>query len=140
MKIDINEKIKGCENFHWYEFLYLKEWKIHCFPTYIQRENIIEVAKTLQEIRNYLGQPIYITSGLRPDAYNKLIGGSKLSAHKLGKAVDFVVNKIKPDRVRELLEPVLDDFDICMENLPGSSWVHIDILPPRTNSGRFFKP
>lgn len=45
----------------------------------------------LQSLRNKIGKPIYITSGLRCKAYNKRINGYRYSPHLLGKAVDIHV-------------------------------------------------
>lgn len=139
--IALNNLIDGCSNFRWNEFLVLDKWGIHAFPTndrvYL---NLIQTARKMELIRKYLNDhPIEITSGYRPDKYNKLIGGAPFSAHKLGMACDFRHSKLKPDRVRELLEPVLDDFEIRMEKLPGSSWVHIDTKLPGPG-GRYFNP
>jgi hypothetical protein len=62
-----------------------------------------------------------------------------MSAHTLGMAVDFSVATLKADEVRELLKPELERLKIRMEDLPGSTWVHIDTREPG-GSGRFFKP
>jgi len=82
-----------------------------------------------------------VTSGWRPEGYNKLIGGALNSAHIEGKACDFVVTGIDCDDVREQLEPKLTELGIRMEDLPGANWVHIDIRKPlNEDSNRFFKP
>lgn len=44
----------------------------------------------LEQARQLLGHPIYISSGYRSRALNRLIGGSYTSAHITGMAVDFV--------------------------------------------------
>lgn len=137
--INIEELVPGCKYFRWKEVLYLNRWGIHVLPTDVQYLNLIKVCKKADLVRAYLDTPMTITSALRPTKYNELIGGARFSHHKLGKALDFQCRKIKPDRIRELLEPVLDDFEIRMEDLPGSSWVHIDIAEPG-KTGRFFKP
>jgi hypothetical protein len=53
--------------------------------------------------------------------------------------MDFYTKDIKSDTVRDLLEPVLDDFDIRLEKLSGASWVHIDDNIAG-KSGRYFTP
>ena len=97
----------------------------------------------MELIRYYVGAPIFVTSGLRPGKYNEYIGGAKRSQHTMGKACDFWVvgyeGKDGSDAVRELLKPKLEDFGIRMENLPGATWVHIDLRKPG-KSGRYFKP
>jgi len=48
------------------------------------------VTNTLQPVRDLLGVPIVITSGLRPEWLNSAIGGSPTSQHMEGKAADLV--------------------------------------------------
>lgn len=45
----------------------------------------------LQPLRNFLGQPIVITSGYRMAEVNKLVGGSPTSQHLVGQAADFTI-------------------------------------------------
>ena len=48
--------------------------------------------EVLQPLRNFLGQPITITSGYRMAEVNKLVGGSPTSQHLVGQAADFTIN------------------------------------------------
>ena len=137
--IDLDQLIPGAKHFRWKEMLRCNRWKVHAFPTDIQYLNILKLIKAVEEVRHYLDEPMYVTSGLRPPLYNEMIGGARMSAHKIGMAMDFACKKIKADRIRELLEPVLDDFNIRMEKNKGSNWVHIDIREPGS-SGRYFNP
>jgi len=136
--IDINELIPGCENFYWYEFLCLKNLDSYVIPPDEIKAELILTAQVMQEIRNILGRPISITSGYRPKAYNKHIGGALKSQHLLGKASDFKVFNMNCDRVRELLVPYLHKLEIRMERNPGSSWVHVDRR--KVSRNRYFKP
>jgi hypothetical protein len=52
-------------------------------------DNIKELAKNLQTIRNLLNEPIHINSGYRSKEYNKKIGGAKNSQHIIGYAADI---------------------------------------------------
>ena len=55
-------------------------------------ENIIKIAKHLENLRSYLGnRPIKLTSAYRPPAVNKAVGGARKSRHLVGDAVDFYV-------------------------------------------------
>lgn len=45
----------------------------------------------LDPLREFIGHPIYITSGFRVPRLNRLVGGSIMSAHKDGLAADFRV-------------------------------------------------
>lgn len=135
----LNDKIPECENFFWYEVLYLRQWKLHAYPTKDVAENIIQLMIKIEWIRDYLGGwPIKITSGWRPAAYNELIGGAFRSAHLTGEAVDFQVKGYDAHEIRDALVPLLERLQIRMENHNGN-WIHIDSRAPSTN-GRYFKP
>lgn len=139
MQFDINKTITGTRSFNWSNALYLPKWKVHVIPTKEQENEIIKLAYKLQQIRDYFGMPINVTSWLRPPLYNELIGGAKNSLHTLGCAVDFTVDNVHCDEVRGRLVKMLDDLKIRMENKPQSNWVHIDLGTPG-KTGRFFLP
>jgi hypothetical protein len=139
LRIDLYDKIPGTTNFNWYEFLWLNQFKFFVLPGDDQAQNIINIMKKLQWIRDYFKKPTTITSGIRPAIYNAHIGGVTNSAHINGEAVDFVIKGLDCDFVRSKIEPFLDVLQIRCENKPGSSWVHIDSKPPG-RSGRFFIP
>ena len=56
----------------------------------------INLVEKLQELRNYLGKPITITSGYRTDSYNRQCGGAENSYHIKGQAADIYSSDIKP--------------------------------------------
>ena len=143
MNIDLDKLIPGSNYFRWTEMLYCRKWSVHVFPSEIQYRNIIQFMKKADQVRDYLNCPMIVTSGLRPVKYNNWsppygINGSKWSAHKIGLAMDFVTPGIRPDRVRTLLKPMLEQFNIRMENYRGSSWIHIDGREPSV-AGRYFR-
>ena len=70
--------------------------------------NIIELAKNLQVLRDYLGKSITINSGYRSPKYNAKIGGVKNSQHVKGKAADIVVKGMTPKEVALVLEGLID--------------------------------
>ena len=47
----------------------------------------------LQPVRDFINNPVFITSGKRSDKLNKLIGGSKTSQHILSEASDLIVHE-----------------------------------------------
>lgn len=101
--------------------------------------NIERMAKVMDEIRIFFNAPITVVSWYRPPAYNKEIGGAPFSFHREGLAVDFVVHNCTSDNARKLLLPLLTSLKIRMEDLPGSTWVHVDLGMP-LNGNRYFKP
>lgn len=134
--------IADCEHFTWHEALWLPKWEVHALPNRTIEQNIIETARRMTLIRQFFGRPIRVTSWYRPSLYNKAIGGAERSQHLLGRACDFLVYDMDTDEARDKLYPFLADFNIRMENLPGASWIHIDLactdnMPIAT---RYFKP
>jgi hypothetical protein len=142
VEIDLDSLIPGSKYFRWKEVLWLDTWKVYAIPTDIQYLNMLQFVKKMDMVRKYLDTPMIITSGIRPPLYNKWnkpygVGGSFMSLHMRAEAIDFYTKKIPAKKLREILEPVLEDFNIRMENLSWASWVHIDAYPPG-KSGRFF--
>lgn len=146
--------------------LYLPSWKVYHVPTSDEKFNILRTAAKLDLIRDFLGKSIKVHCWLRPlkvdchpgfkgqlsqvkpDTvakhqalkdlnYNAYVGGAPKSSHTLGIAIDFSCS-LPCDKVRELLLPKLEFWNARMEDLEGSSWVHIDYAPVK--STRFFKP
>ena len=70
--------------------------------------NVRALAVNLEVIRAQLGEPIFINSGYRTPAYNKLVGGAPASQHLLANAADIVVKGFSPfyvfKVVRELMK------------------------------------
>jgi len=141
--MNLYEPIPGANNFKWIEALALREWGWSTYPSDTQKENIIDIAKRLQQIRDHFKRAIHVRSWLRPIQYNIAIGGAELSAHLDGKAVDFTVDGYQgiggADSVRSQLERSLCDLGLRMEKTPGSSWIHIDTKEPGL-TGRYFTP
>lgn len=100
-------------------------------------ENIKRLAENMQTIRDWLGKPIIITSGLRLPAHNAKVGGSSTSQHLFGEAVDFVtkdatqlevifnaINNGKlsvPNKISQLI----------LENHQGKTWLHMGLYTQR---------
>ena len=56
----------------------------------------IDLVSKLQDLRDYLGKPVTITSGYRTESYNKQCGGAENSYHLKGQAVDIYCTGVKP--------------------------------------------
>ena len=139
--IDINQLIPGAQNFTWQEALWLHNWNISYHPNQVEMNEIVATAAKMELIRAFLGsRPITVVSWIRPPQYNAQVGGAPNSAHIYGKAVDFHVDGMLPNDVRAALLPQLDLWQIRMEDLPNSSWTHIDIADVGPSGNRYFNP
>lgn len=137
--IELADRIPNTSHFKWAEALFLEKLGFHAFPQQDIVKNILRIAWKMQMIRDEFGRPIKVHSWYRPKKYNEMIKGSEKSAHIDGLAVDFSVEGLDCDEVRERLEPKLEEWKIRMERMPGANWVHIDVREPGP-SGRYFKP
>lgn len=52
-------------------------------------DNIEKVARVFAEVRDKYGAPLGVTSGYRPPAINRAVGGARASQHITGNAVDI---------------------------------------------------
>lgn len=141
ISLNLGDKIPGCKHFRWNEVLWLPQWKIHVFPREDEQENLIRIAQKAELVREIAECPLRVTSGLRPAAYNKQIGGAAFSYHTKGLALDLVPRgDLHASDLRELLVDELESLGIRMERLPKHApWVHID-LGPVGRTGRYFWP
>lgn len=98
-----------------------------------QQQALIALIKdVMQPIRDMLGVPIIITSGLRPRWLNDLIGGSETSQHMRGQACDFVVPGMTPFEVCELISENRDiDYDQLIHEF--GEWIHISYVVMAVN-------
>ena len=139
VSVCLKDKVPGCENFYWYEVLACPQWGIHVFPSEREYNNLISVTRKVQEIRNRLNRAIRITSGLRPELYNQLIGGAKASVHRWGMALDFAVEGMSAKEVQRRVLMWLEELGIRMEKDDGKERTHVDIRTPGPG-GRHFEP
>lgn len=138
MQVDLDSFIDGTQSFRLREALWLSQWKVYAFPTPDQLKQIVKIAPTLQFIRNRYGKPVVIHSWLRPVEYNRQIKGAPDSWHTRGGAVDFHIVTMNCDELRADMKNHLAHWNIRMERLDGSNWVHIDNRPVPSGGERYF--
>lgn len=91
-------------------------------------DNLRELAKNLQVLRDIIGKPIKINSGYRSPEHNKSVGGVKNSMHVQGKAADIVIEGLTPRQVAEQLEILIASKRIKQGGLGiYPTFVHYDI-------------
>lgn len=85
------------------------------------------LAEHLQKLRDCLGSPIIITSGVRCQALNAAVGGVANSQHTKVEAVDFIVPGMVLDYAFDLIRGYKEvRFDqLILECVGTSKWIHI---------------
>ena len=63
-----------------------------------------ELSEVMDDVREYFGEEVTITSGCRCIKHNKLEGGADSSKHIIGQACDFKVKNVHADVVADYLE------------------------------------
>lgn len=96
-------------------------------PTQEVINHFYELLPLLNGLREMWGSPIIISSGYRCPELNKLVGGSKTSAHLIGYACDLVPVNGRMDDFIECCKRYFKDrlFDqVIIEKSGSSRWVH----------------
>lgn len=97
-----HQPVTGCHNFTWGEFT---KGGTRIPPDKATLQAITKIAKGLEDIRSHLsGRAIRITSGYRPPAVNKAVGGVSNSRHIIGDAADIIVAGVPPLDAYKLIE------------------------------------
>ncbi len=91
-------------------------------------ENLRQLAKNLQVLRDYLGKSIKINSGYRSPAHNKAVKGEKNSYHTKGKAADIVVSGYTPTQLAAVIFKLIEEKKISQGGVGiYPTFVHYDI-------------
>ena len=87
-------------------------------------DNIMILAKGLQDVRKLLGTPLYISSGYRCIELNNILKSKPTSAHVKGLAADF---RPSGDHNIDSAVAAIVDSDICYDQIINeyNQWVHI---------------
>lgn len=91
--------------------------------------NLVELCRTLEEVRALIGKPILITSGYRSKVLNRRVGGSPSSAHMLGLAADIIAVSLTPGELARRIR----DSDLAFDQLilEFDGWVHLGLAKSR---------
>lgn len=84
----------------------------------------------LQPLRDDLGRIVVVSSGLRPQWLNRIVGGSTTSAHVWGGAADIGVPGVTPLAVCRRVEALGLPVDQCIHEFPPHGWCHVGIARP----------
>lgn len=124
------------EHFTVFDACWLPKWRCLYMPTNEEQENLIRTCHLMEKARAILDTAILVHVMIRPDLYNKEVGGAANSPHIHGLACDFHARDLDCGTARILLLPHLEKWSARMENNSGN-WVHLDLYPPNPN--RWFK-
>jgi len=87
--------------------------------------NLQRVALLMEQVRDVLARPIFVTSGYRSKQVNDAVGSKDTSQHRLGCAVDFKCAGLTPDQiVRKIIAANLPYDQLIRE---FDSWTHISV-------------
>lgn len=102
-----------------------------------EHTNIVNLIDNLLDpIREKVGRPIRVSSGYRPPALNKAVGGSKTSNHLYGNAADCTTGSTAADNlliVKALIQLGIR-YDECIiegatlngqGEIVGAKWIHL---------------
>lgn len=99
----------------------------------IYRDNVLELAKQLQVIRDEWQAPIIISSGYRCEKLNKAVGGASNSDHKYAAAADIHTKEDSPAKNKELFVMIISLVKLNKLSLRqiidehNYTWLHISV-------------
>ena len=107
-------------------------------PSTLQLENMKTAAQKLEQLRAVTG-PLRINSWLRLPAVNVAVGGSKVSSHMDGWAIDVSSSKLTPYQLCQEVKKAGIKFDQMIHEF--ERWMHISFDPAmRQQELTIFKP
>jgi len=126
-------KFKGTKNFKVSELEYSDTARRYNIDNTIPDEfeyNTMRLLTFLQDLRDKWGSGIIITSGYRCQLLNKVVKGSKTSAHTTCNAVDIYPVNGKFEEFKEFILKYLEgkSWDQCIIERSGKSqWIHLGL-------------
>jgi hypothetical protein len=107
-------------------------------PSALQLQNMKVAAEHLELVREVTG-PIRVNSWLRLPAVNEAVGGSKISSHMDGWAIDCSSSAHTPYELCQLVKKAGIKFDQMIHEY--GRWMHISFAPEmRQQELTIFKP
>jgi zinc D-Ala-D-Ala carboxypeptidase len=114
-------------------------------PQHIENMKVL-AEKIFEPIRRHFDSPIYISSGYRSAALNKVVpGASKTSQHSKGEAMDIDMDnsgsKITNKEIFNWIKDNLDFDQLIWEfgNETNPSWVHVSYNTDGTQRGQILR-
>jgi uncharacterized protein YcbK (DUF882 family) len=116
------------EHFHLSEFVRSDIARIHDLnnvpPPEVTRKLQLMCRMVLEPVRLHINAPIHISSGYRSTVVNQLAGGSPTSQHCLGEAVDIWTGAMDAERLFEVIQRQVPEWDQLYLNR-RDAFIHI---------------
>ena len=111
-------------------------------PNAQQLENMKVAAIGMEKVRELLASPINVNSWIRLPDVNVAVGGSKVSSHMDGWAIDFTCKGFgTPFEVCKAIEKSNIKFDQMIYEFGDKGWTHISFAPEmRQQKLTIFRP
>lgn len=87
-------------------------------------EPVRELLELADDVREYFGVPVTVSSGVRCEQHNANVGGVSNSRHKQGKAMDF---RVKGKTAAEVLGYVHEHLSTRYAYAIDGTYVHMDV-------------
>jgi len=98
-------------------------------PENVRRNVEALVDHVLDPLRKAWGKPIYVSSGYRCPALNRLVGGASASQHMSGQAADITTgNKVDNARLFQMVQDLGLPIDQLIDE-SDFSWIHVSYSP-----------
>lgn len=85
-----------------------------------------DLVEGLQAIRDIVGKPVTVTSGVRCEAHNKKVGGAANSFHLRGLAADINVGGMSSEKLAAIAEQVPQFQNGAIITYKGRNFIHVD--------------
>jgi zinc D-Ala-D-Ala carboxypeptidase len=102
--------------------------------------NLTQICKLLETIRNYANMAVSVTSGYRCLELNKAIGGASNSQHVLGQAADIHIKGFTTEQAYRMIKGMVLNGEITVGQViqEFDNWVHIS-TPTEDNKNEFLR-
>ena len=95
-------------------------------------KNAIAICKRAEALREYLGEPLIVTSGFRTKAWNDRVGGAKGSLHLTARALDLTCRSVSAKEMHTAYLALIKAGKVPDGGLGlYKNWIHIDTWKPR---------
>lgn len=123
------EAVRLTKNFTLKELCSTNHPKFQDEPTTQQIVNLTYLcAAVLQPLRDYLGEPVIITSGFRSTRLNKHVGGVSNSLHTRGFAADIRIKSEQHAKKMFDFLKTIRQIDTCLiERSNSARWLHVQV-------------